>query len=319
MKMLKIQFITLFIISQLLLSSNTFALDLFGEDEDVIWEVGKNVYFKYAEQDDSKFGKNDHPAKLDVKDISLALESLEIWQKETVGSDEEPEFVFTFKQSRYLGEYLAKGLRNAKPEQDIIFALDKKSDRLFGLKTDTFYVAGRAFYKEGKLSIILGDYDRPRLEGYEAAYDPTHVGIVKYQFNHGSRSGNFLGTPFDKAVIKIPGVENKKFKKSRRDWFVIDVKLAAESYIAIKQARENPVTQRDKQFEIESAKLAKERREMRLELARIRKQMKESDGTNGQQGLSIEERLKKLDGLKQQDLISESEYDQQRNKILEEL
>ena len=215
-----------------------------------------------------------------------------------------------------LGQQLSKGLRNAKPNQDILFALEKRKDRLFGLKTNILYVAGRAFYKEGRLNIIIGDYDRPRLEGYEKAYDPTEVGIVGYSFLHGSRNS---AQKFDENTIKIAGVENKVIKKRlRKDWFLIDVNQASQTYLAIKQQKENPTSARDKQFEIEAAKLAKERREMRLEMARLRKEMKEG-GSSSSSALTVEERLENLDKLYNKGLISEDEFKAKREEILNDL
>ena len=69
-------------------------------------------------------------------------------------------------------------------------------------------------------------------------------------------------------------------------------------------------------FKDEAAKLAKERREMRLEMARLRKEM-ESDNKSSQE--SVEDRLKKLKELMDKELISKEEYDKRRAEILNEI
>ena len=302
----------------MLITSATSAVEFF-EDENVYWYQGRNIYFKYAEQDSSKTGKNDHPANLDDKQIRAALQSLEIWEKDALELNEPLEPVFTIKQTAIIGQQLASGLKKAKSDQDILFALDKKEEKLFGLKTKVSYVAGRAFVKDGMLNIIIGDYNRPRLEGYEKAYDPTDLGIVAYPFLHGRRSEQ-EGT-FDVNTIKVDGIENMVVnKRMRKDWFVIDVKTASDTFLALKKQRENPKSSTDKKFEAEAAKLAREQREMRLEMARMRKEMKEGGGNGSEAAaLTAEERLENLDKLYNKGLISDEEYAEKRKEILSDL
>ena len=308
------QFTTFFIM--LISSLSAYSLDIL-EDKDVYWNVGRNVYFKFDKQDSKATGRNDHPVELSSKQIKTAMESIQIWEKDDLELAEETPPVFTEKQTSLLGQHLAKGLKKAKPDQDILFVLDKRADRLFGLKTDIFYVAGRAFYKDGKLNIIIGDYDRPRLEGYEKAYDPTEVGIVGYNFLHGRRTAS--DDQFKENTIKVSGIENKVVKKRvRKDWFMIDVETASEAYLAVKRAEDDPRTPSDKQFEIEAAKLAKERREMRLEMARLRKEMKEGGGSSSS-ALTAEQRLENLQQLKEKGLITDDEYAVKREEILNDL
>ena len=68
-------------------------------------------------------------------------------------------------------------------------------------------------------------------------------------------------------------------------------------------------------MKIEAAKLAKQRREMRAEMARMRKEVqnisKESSSTK-----SIEERMITLDELLAKKLITQEEYDKKRQEIL---
>ncbi len=314
MKIQKIQVINLFFSYLLFLPVSAFALDLFGDEEEVIWRSGLNHYFKYVEQEKNKLGKNDHPVELDAKEISTALNALEFEEK-TFFKGEVIKTVFSPAQMNLLGKQLAKGLKNAKPGQDIIFVVGGGQSKLI-LLTEKTFTTGRVFFKDDKLNIIIGEYNLVRNDALEKVYDPSGRGAVPYSFNYGYRSkeyGKFKGN-----LEQIPGVSNKKYnKKFRRDWIVIDLKLASEAYLALQNEKQNPVTKRDKQLEIEAAKMAKERREMRLEMARIRKEMKEQGGANNQ--LSVEDRLTRLEELKQQDLISESEYNEQRTKILEEL
>ena len=285
--------------------------------EDVIWEAGANLYFKYTDQDKSSFGKNDHPVELKAKEISAALEVLKIKEKNSGVPEEEFKPVFTTQQTDMLGEYLAKGLMNAKPDQDIIFAMQRSVKRLFPLKAKEYFVAGRAFYKENKLNIIIGDYDRLRDDGYEAAVDPTHVGIVRYNFDHGRRSKGSKG--FKKSILEVGGVENKQLNKTTRaDWLVIDVNVALESQVRKMSMRK----------EEEMARKRKELREiLGSEEAAHEKDINQGEETKGKDETvrsikatsSLEERLTTLKRLKDKGLITDEEYAQKRKQILDEL
>lgn len=308
---------TILFTSLLFLSCPASADALFGKDndKDVIWKSGLNLYFKYMEQDESRFGKNDHPVDLDAKVISTALESLKILDEKLFSSDAVVIQIFPPHQLKLLGENLSKGLKNAKPEQDIIFVMERGSRQLL-LLTEKELVAGRAFYKEGKLNIIIGDYNLVRNKAFESVYDPSGQGNIPYTLNHGYRSESATG--FDEKIINVAGVENKiADKKLRLNWFVIDVKAAADAVIAEKNAKgKSSQGVNDEAIRQEADRLARERRQLRLEMAKMRKEMQE--GTNKEQ-LTIEERLARLEELREQKLVTEAEYEQKRKEILDDI
>ena len=314
MKLFKYQVFTLLL--TLFFSSITFAVSFFEDDEDVIWKSGLNRYFKYVEQDRSTAGKNDHPVTLDAIDISTALKALQFGEK-SFFRGEEIRYVFSIPQINLLGKQLAKGLKNAKPEQDIIFVMEGGQSKLI-LLTEKTFIAGRVFYKDGKLNIILGEYDLARNAAFESVYDPSGRGAVPYTFNHGKRSKE--SKRFDGRLEDAPGIENKKLgKKFRKDWFVIDVELASKAYLAQSKESKDPSSFKDdKRLQVEAAKLARERRQMRTEMARMRKEMKElsSDSISGK---SPEERFVLLEQLRKKELITQEEYDTRRQEILNDI
>ncbi len=334
MKLFNNQILTLFFTSFLFSSGSALAIDLdfFGGDdeEEVIWEVNTNVYLKYAEQDKSDFGKNDHPAELDEEQIRKALELLIIQQVNYDEVDEGALLVFTPLQINVLSKNIARGLVKASPDQDIIFALKKNRSRFLGLKKAQFFDAGRVFYKDGKLNIIIGDYDFARQEGYEAVYDPTHVGILTYRFNHGSRSKS--AKKFKEPIVEVKGIELND--SQRLDWIMIDLSIASSTYDLQAKTREKDELE-GKRKELrailgedaisgtsakERAQNSKERREMRAEMARMRKEMGEMSGekkTSSSQ--SLEERLTTLDQLKKKGLVSDKEYQVKRQEILNDI
>ena len=330
MKLLNNKILVLLFASLFFFTNSISAIDFFGSDEEeVVWKVGKNVYLKYVEQGKSKSGRNDHPAELEEEEIRKALATLVIQPVDYSDTEVGSVPVFTTLQINILGKQLARGLIKAKPEQDIVFALQKNAEKLFGLKTTQLFVAGRAFYKDGKLNIIIGDYDRARQEGYENAYDPTHMGIVAYNFDHGKRSKS--SRKFKKPIVEVKGVELKEAR--RHDWFVLDLDVASKAYdTKLRTEERNELAGKRRELrEIlgddaisgtsarEHAQNNKERREMRAEMARMRKEMGEMSGGGASSSQSLEERLLTLDRLKKKGLVSEKEYQIKRQAILNDI
>lgn len=282
--------------------------NLFGSDEDdavVLWQSGPNQYFKLAPQDDKSIGENDHPVDVNESVIELGLGLIRF-----KGRDTDPfkslKPVFDDKQINSMAMYIAQGLKNATAKQDIIFVMEKAQQKLLGLKTDSYFVAGRAFFKDGHLNIIMGDYQKERNRGYETAYDPTNAGIVNYSFVHGSRSGkqktNF---PFERAIQNLPGVENKNLNgNTRRDWFVVDLSASAEAYA--------------NRVELErQQELSRKRKELEEIFGQSLPQM--TNGTRVAPKMSPEDRLTTLNELKTKGLVTDEEYEAKRKQILEEL
>jgi len=307
---------TILITSLLFFCSSGMAIEFFGDDENIIWKISLNQYIKYSEQDSKKFGKNDHPVELDEKEIFYTLKALEYEEKSVLSFSEQLKTVFSSLQLKILSQSLAKGLKNAKPEQDIIFVLEKAKNKLLGLKDRTFN-AGRIFYKNGKLNIIMGDYEFFRSEAFEKAYDPGGQSAVPYSFNFGKRTR--MSKAFENVHFNATGVNIKQINRERRsDWLVMDVSVASKAYITGENKKQNPVTAADKKLEIESAKLAKQRREMRAEMARMRKEVQTA--TKGSSSTkSIKERMATLDELLGDKLITQEEYDSKRKEILNDI
>jgi hypothetical protein len=312
MKLTKYQIVAT-ILTGLLCIPSANAFKLGGDDPDVIWRSGAVQVIKYNAQDDSRFGKNNHPVDLDVNDITNALKALYIPDDSFMSKDTDHMPVFTFEQMKLLGENLSKGLKNAKPDQDIIFILGKSHRKLL-LLTSKEYMAGRAFYKDGKLNIIIGNYALPRNDAFESVYDPSGQGNVPYAFNFGSRTND--SGEIKNYIVRADGIENKVIaNKLRKDWFVIDVKTAALT--AINRNNKDKAGNIDTEaIRQETEQLAKERRQLRLEMAKMRKEMQE--GTNKEQ-LSTEDRLARLRELLDKKMITEAEYEQKRKEILDDI
>ena len=294
------------------------ALPLYADE--VLWKSGLNLYVKLVDQDRSEPGTppNDQPVSLDAKQITNALKLIEIWDRHLLKKDE-VYTAFSTEQAALLGQYLSLGLSKARPDQDIIFSVIRR-EKKYVVVENRSYTAGRAFYANGRLNIIIGDFARLPDRFRERAYQSSGIEEIPYAFDHGKRSS---ASGFDKLIISKPGVQNyQQDSKTRKDWLVIDVPTASNTYIAEHSPDQEPAAgAASAAVQQEAARLAEERRQMRLEMARLRKEVAEGGGGAGKatNSQSVEERLKQLKDLKSQGLITDKEYEAKRKEILDDL
>ncbi len=291
--------------------------------DEVLWKSGENLYIKITKQDKYKNGRvipNQHPASLQPKQIRNALSNIYVWNKSfftgALKEGEEAETIFSREQARLLGSFIAAGLKKARPDEDVVFALSRRKKKFLFMK-DTTYTAGRVFYVNGKLNVIIGDYDRLGDKFKERAYASAGGVEVKYYFTPGKRAKR---SGFKKAVITSDGFNTyTENGKTRKDWFVIDLKLASEAFLAEQSGNKPQVnTVENEKLRQEAARSAKERREMRLEMARLRKEMKQSQGQQAGKR-TVEERLQQLESLKAKKLLTDEEYELLRKEILADI
>ena len=292
-------------------------------DED-IWKSGINQYVRIAQQDESANGPtppNQHPVSLSPQEITNALMPLEVWDKKGFFKDifrksEGAVTVFSPAQAALLGSNIAAGLKQAASNQDVVFALARNEKGFLHIR-DTTYTAGRVFYANDRLNIIIGDFAKSPDKFQERVAQSSGIEEVKSYYAHGKRA---KASGFDRAVITRPGIEvYTAGGEPRPDWLVIDVPAASAAYLAERDSEENVAAAASNAVIREEAeKLAAERRELRLEMARMRKEMKEQSG-NGAGGRSVEERLATLKELYEKNLISKEEYESRRREILGEI
>lgn len=291
-----------------------------------IWESGLNQYVRLTEQDDSAGGAtppNQHPVTLNPQEITNALTALEIWDKKgffkgIFRKSEGAVTVFSAGQATTLGVHIAAGLSRAAPDQDIVFALARNDKGFLNIR-ETTYTGGRVFYANDRLNLIIGDFARPVDRFQERAYQSSGIEEIKYFFAHGKRA---KVSDFDRAIISGPGIAvNEIGGEVRQDWIVIDLPAASAAYVAAKSrqgAGDAASAAVSAAVQQEAEKLAAERRELRLEMARMRKEMKEHSGGDSD-GRSVEDRMETLNELYEKKLISKEEYESKRREILGEI
>lgn len=305
------------------------------EEGDTLWQSGEQ-YVRLTPREEAAFAPNEHPVRLATEDLRDLLRSLLVrGQKRWFAiSVKDPVPLFAPVMSSTLATALAEGLAQAGPEQDVVFLLFGKY-KAGGLFADRRAVAGRVFYRDERLHLILGDvlrsirYGPERdVRGYETEVDRR---IHPFRVGSRSRKGARGWELLPQEGISVHGGDGKP----RPDWLEIELALAvayarAQAPAAASEEQKAPGGDEEeaRKEAAPSLELRRELRRQRLEMARMRKQMQElrdRDAANGAAGEAVvapsdvEERLHTLESLREQELVTEEEYQAKRRQLLDAL
>lgn len=282
-----------------------------------VWRLQEqHVALSPQAEDMSGLPKNQHPIILDVTEVRDALNSLELWVDGGFFRNEEAVPVFSSDQVSSIYRYIVEALAEAKPDEDVIFNVKGYGAVAFDIVREKFWTSGRVFYANDKLNVIIGSYQVRKDRGKRQA-EGAHGVLDDYSdlhFDHGGRD--------DKAkmpgrIVTTTGVQlSDEHGAKRPDWVQIDVAAASAAY----QDSLIPDAERKREAKVksEAAKLTVERRQMREEMARLRKEL-DNIKSGGAQVQGLEQRLSTLQELKDKDLISDAEFNSRRKAILEEI
>ncbi|MDO6567333.1 SHOCT domain-containing protein [Alteromonas sp. 1_MG-2023] len=316
---LKIEILIVF----LFFSVSSFSSDL------ILWSEDKNTEIKFSSainpttEDKSN---NNHPATLNENYILNVLSNIQRIKNKTSS-----EQLFTHEQQKTLAKYVAIGLNQAGPNQDILFSLDKKERSLGGFRNERYFVTGRVFYDNDLLNIIIGEHDRLANNAYEMAYDPTNQGLVEYDFNYGAR--NTPKFPFDdQLTFTSQGIKLKS--DSRTDWITADlasVHLASGNLVNSNLVSGNltgDYQASQPNFQA-STQPSLQPNLQQTSQASPHTTQNQTTGNSGHQdtthnavtfgATSLMQRFKTLEALRKESLITEEEYQQKREALLRSL
>jgi hypothetical protein len=269
---------------------------------------------------------NDQPVQLDPLKLRQVLGAIDLWGKKGFFSkDQDTTPVFSASELDILARAIAVGLARAKPDQDVTFWIVGMHEGTFSKEQQG--IAGRVFFKNGKLNLIFGDLLRPvglsaekHIDGITIKEDrrthPIVIGERDRPVSHNWRIATREGMDFHTAG-----------HVRRDDWLVMDMNKVIAG-LQPSQPVPQEVVQQRAQMRLEAQRLAAQRRQMREEMARMRKEMREMKTGTGKAGAgssaedaakSPEERLATLDELRKKKLITEEEYKAKRKEILNAL
>lgn len=275
--------------------------------EEVIWEKNQNVLIKLVDIENAAYA---HPTKVSLEAIQAFLLQISIVDLK----DNDAEALFTEQQVKILSENLPVALAKASQKQAVVFSLSQKKSSLSGLFKREVFTAGAIFIEQDTLNLSLGDVHKERERGFESVYDPTNLGLVKYDFDYGLTGTTSLNKGSEiKFTSDLEGVSNTHTNQ---------VSLALSSMPALMQRTLQQTTTRANNnntglTRLEVEQIVEEHNAKEEAVSHI--QEDNLNKVQGVQGKSIEERFKLLEKLKQQGLISDQEYSAKRNQLLDEI
>lgn len=266
-------------------------------------------------------GANDQPVNFTSNQIRTALAQLEINHVTGLFEDKvEAIPVFSASELNVLGDALARALKIAKPDQDILFrVVSLHEGKFFKNRLST---SGRVFYQGGRLNLIFGDFHRELTETNEQKARNLKAGCgdcpVSPTLDTPKIASRGDASKLSDAILQMDGLQFPTVGDSvRSDWLVLNVQQILADVEREKNKLPPALAKEQRRAKQEAAKANVERLQMREEMARMRKQME--DLKNGTDTRSVEERLATLQDLKKKGLISDQEFETRRKQILNNL
>jgi hypothetical protein len=192
-----------------------------------LWESGEQ--YVAIQKQESQTGvavkPNQHISEISVERIRALLESMEIRQT----TNDKNIALFNEQEIKILSEYIPVGLALAGPDEDVTFAVIGHYVEALGFLKKREVTTGRVFCQNGQINIIFGDVHRELKEtmgrGEDRRLNP---------FQPGSRTAS-VGY-MDGAILPKQGAE--MFNKIRQDWIVFQLTPGEERALA---AEERPM------------------------------------------------------------------------------
>ncbi len=299
--------------------------------DEAIWEKNNNIFVKVIDKDDSAYS---HPYTLDSSELKSFLSLVTIEGDKALFNDE---------QVHILAKYLPIGLAKARKQQAVIFSVSKNKSSLAGLITREVFTAGAFYIEDGYAVLRIGDTGKERDYGYEAVYDPTKQGLVKYDFDYGLKDGTKPKRNRLSLLRYADNIESSTFNKLRISLKALSglPEESNKTQTAANRGSANNLSREDVEKMIaEREALAKEELALLLEKSKLEKvSAQQSDAIEPNQSgtpktqvmaprdsvttqssiKSLEQRFETLKSLKEKGLISEKEYQAKRKELLDEI
>ncbi|MEZ5444739.1 MAG: SHOCT domain-containing protein [Gammaproteobacteria bacterium] len=283
---------------------------------------GGQQYVKLVrrDKDEAAAGPNDHPAEYSAQQLETVLGAITMQHVGGIITEKQEALpLFTPREAGTLALHLSRGLERAQPEEDIVFVVAGVHAGL--ISKERKGTSGRAFVKGDRLNLILGEVHKDMVDKEQekrnnaAGCGDCPVDERLYVFRIPSRNSK---GKVPEPITVMKGLDfARPGGKTRDDWLILDVPVV---YAAIEKQRNrlSPAAEKaQREAKLEAARAAAERRQMREEMARMRKEMDAGRAAGG--GESVEDRLATLDTLKKKGLITPEEYESRRRDILKDI
>jgi hypothetical protein len=246
---------------------------------EAIWEA-RDQFVKMIPAEANATNPNQHPVKIDSEALFAALSTIEIEPKNNKMKNDLMLPLLDERALRYFAINLSDALAQAKPEQDIVFAVHTIVEGS-KLGLEKVSVSGRVFYTDNTLNLIIGDLFVAVLpkEFYTSKVKPTFIDRSIHPHKLGSRT---MTSEYKGYNIKPPHKSKMQAMSLKRvDWISFNNKIQSTEFLSHHKMKQN------------ASKHAPNK--------------------------TTEERLQDLEKLKHKKLISKDEYKAIKARILSEL
>jgi len=238
---------------------------------------------------------NDQPVVIKPADLGAALGRLQVYEG---GGSQGAIPLFEAGAAQRLAAQLGIALGRATADQDVLFAIEMpQKSALFG--ANSVSVAGRVFFQNQRLHMIIGELHvstvPPEYKTYPIGYPKLDRRLHPHQTGRRSQEARY--DPVARFATGDGVGLYERDGKTRADWLVIDLgAIVNRDQSAV--APGMPPASKSPNVAPGNVGTAQ---------------------AHGGASPSIEERLLRLKHLREQDLITEEEYDRKRKDILDQL
>ena len=179
-------------------------------DSIVLWQGEKEQWVRLEPRDEAGAPPNEHPAQLPAPSLASFLAAV------TVDDDGDVGPVFAQDEIAVLSEWLARGLAQARPEQDVTFRTAGRRALSGKLLKSTKVNSGRVFVQGGMVNLILGEV--------HGAYKKRNVyGQWDEDFSDLRPSSRAESESHEWKIVAPTGVEFQHAGSgvARDDWLVV--------------------------------------------------------------------------------------------------
>ena len=287
----------------------------FGDDNVVekLWTQRKE--FVYIEKQDLVNGKkprpNQHPVKIARQHIRSALALVYVQEE----PKQDKVLLFDEYHQAILARYFEEGLARAKPDEDITFVVSIWYRGLMGIRQAQIST-GRVFYDGKNLNMIFGELLRGAQMFLDEALERGKDDDIKMKpYIPGLRG--FKITP--KVILSTADKSGVFNKKGRSGWLLFSKKALLSGPIRSVKSRSGdgvaPEGYDDLRKELEALKRQIQKNRGRESSSSDNRRARSPSSTISSQ--EIEEKLTILENLRKRGLISEQEYREKRQYVLD--
>ncbi|PHS71142.1 MAG: hypothetical protein COB23_02470 [Methylophaga sp.] len=308
--------------------------------ENIVWQ-GNYDYVAIVPTERANQPPNNHPIQLSPQDIYNLLGSIRLSDQDNsffnldfFSSDSEDieqyqfdnqvaasaDALFNPKELRKISVPISKAFAGLTSSQDIVFSVSGSHSGSFGKSTRT--TTARIFYQDHQLHLIFGevlvDIKKKYLRKGLSSDVPEKIedhDLKNFRLKIGSRteaSSHIM-------VLRTDNMHrlNVRQRKTRTDWLIIDTALfmAAMEQHKVTEKTSHVIAEETDALQSQTQQLAQEQQKLIQKVA----DLEEGKVQEHEPNQTLEQRLRQLKQLHEQNVISDEIYNEKMRSLLDEL